>query len=47
MRNTIRDDNDLAFTYLMFLSALNFGAADFVRRDFPCINRLAAGDQRG
>ena len=47
MRDAIRYNNHLAFSYLMFLPALNFGAADFVRRDFLRINRLSTGDERG
>ena len=45
MREAIRYNNHFTFTYLMFLSALNFGAAEFVRRDFLCINSLAARHQ--
>src|SRR5947208_16272955 len=47
MRHAVWNNNYLASTYRMFLPALNFGAADFVRCDLLRIDRLAAGDQSG
>src|SRR6266480_4158871 len=47
MRDAIRNDDHFAFTYLVFLASLDFGAADFVRRDLLRIDCLATGDQRG
>src|SRR5947207_7572635 len=45
VRNSIGNNDDLAFIYLMFFTAFDFGAADFVRRDFLCIDGFPTGDQ--
>src|ERR1700757_764740 len=47
MRNPVRNNDHIAFGDLMFLAAFDFGAADFVRRDFLCIGGFSAGHQRG
>jgi len=46
MRDAIRNDDHLAFTYLVFLASLDFSAPNLVRRDLLRIDRLATGDQR-
>src|SRR6266516_6773249 len=47
MRDAIRNDDHLAFTYLVFLPSLDFSAADFVRRDLLRIDCLSTCDERG
>src|SRR6266480_4600136 len=47
MRDAIRNDDHLAFAYLVFLASLDFSAPNLVRRDLLRIDRLATGDQRG
>src|SRR5437762_11220637 len=47
VRDYIWDDDHLAFGDLMFLTSFDFGAANFVRRDFLSINGFSTGDQRG
>src|SRR6266487_4485076 len=46
MRDAIRNDDHLAFTYLVFLASLDFNAPNLVRRDLLRIDRLATGIQR-
>ena len=47
MRHAVGNDDYVAFGYLMCLSAFNFGAADFVRRDLLGIDCLSTCDERG
>src|SRR5438874_12346210 len=47
MRHTLGNDDYVTFGYLMCLTALNIGAADFVRRDLLRIDCLSTCDERG
>ena len=47
MRDSVWNDDHFAFGDLMFFAAFNFGAADFIRRDFFCIDGFSACDERG
>src|SRR6266516_3750057 len=46
MRDAIRNDDHLAFTYLVFLPSFDFSAADFVRRDLLRIDCLSTSNER-
>src|SRR5438552_8491663 len=47
VRNSIWNNDHIAFGDLMFLAAFDFGTADFVRRDFLCIDGFPTRDQCG
>ncbi len=47
MRHSVGNNDHFAFGDLMFFAAFDFGATDFVRRDFLCIDSFSAGHQRG
>src|SRR5205809_5731134 len=47
VRNSIWNNDHIAFGDLMFLTAFDFGTADFVRRDLLRIDRLSTCDERG
>src|SRR5262249_38703237 len=47
MRDSVGNDDDFAFINLMFLAAVDFGAADLVRCDFFFIDGSSACDECG
>src|SRR5439155_18352168 len=47
VRHSIWNDDDLAFGNLVLLAAFNFGAANFMWRNFLGIDGFSSSDQRG
>ena len=46
MWKPVWDDDRIAFANVMFLAALNLAPANFVRRDFLCVDRSSARHKR-